>query len=228
MINNTSAFIKYTLCAILIAFAFGNPSFAQREVRDGAVIDHNAEKIVKSIAKKLSDDSPLSFDFVFQAKENEKVVLNEKGSFLSNGDKFRVIATSFEDYSDGKSVWHYLKSVNEVELSAVDDQGSMFNFSKMMTTYIESYRSKLIREQTVAGIVCNVIDLTAVKKSYVMKVRLIAAKNTNRISEMILYTSDNKVYTYNLNNYKGKRKVSDSDFTFPSDKYPKAQIVDLR
>ncbi|MDR0789781.1 MAG: outer membrane lipoprotein carrier protein LolA [Bacteroidales bacterium] len=220
--------MKSLFAIILTAFVFSFSSFSQREVKNGVVIDHNAEKIVKNISKKLKDDAPLSFDFVFSAKEGDKVSQTEKGSFLSNGDKFRVISTSFEDYSDGKSVWHYLKTANEVEVSSVDEQGSMFNFSNMISTYLKDFRPKLIKEQTKANVVYNVIDLTAVGKSFVIKVRLLAAKNTNRISEMTLYTQDDRVYTYTLSNYKAKLKTSLSDFTFQTDKYPKVQVVDLR
>ncbi|MDR1725742.1 MAG: outer membrane lipoprotein carrier protein LolA [Bacteroidales bacterium] len=201
--------------------------YGQREIKNGVVIDHNAEKIIKNITEKLSADTPISFNFMFKVKQTDKVTQSEKGSFLSNGNKFKIITDNFEDYSDGQTLWHYLKTTNEVEISDASEGGSMFNFSNMITSYLKDYRPKLIREETREKIAYNVLDLSPIKRGNVLKVRIIAVKSTNRISEMIIYTADN-VYSYTLSNYKTKQKTSAIDFTFPLKEHPNVQQVDLR
>jgi len=220
--------MKQVITIALTTFIFSIYSFGQRELKNGVVVDHDAEKIVKNIAKKLKEDSPMSFNFSFTAEDDDKISANEKGKFLSNGNKFKVMATDFEDYSDGTTVWHYIKTANEVEITNVEEGGSMFDFSNIISNYLQNFRPKLIREEKYESIICNILDLTPLKKSNIMKVRVFVAKNTNRIMKMQIYTSDNKIYTYILTNYQVKQNTSHSDFVFPKDKYPKVQEIDLR
>ncbi|MDR1847690.1 MAG: outer membrane lipoprotein carrier protein LolA [Bacteroidales bacterium] len=217
-------FITITLSILTISL----PAFSQREIKNGVVIDHTAEKIVKNIVGKLKSESPMSFDFTFKVIDDGKTIQEEKGSFLSNGDKFKVQTDNFEDYSDGTNIWHFFKAENEVEVSNVDDGGSMFNFPNLISTYIKDFRPKLIRQQQQGNLTYNILDLNPTKKSNIMKARITAEKNTNRISEIILYTADNRTYTYTLANYKVKLKPSAADFVFPKEKFPQAQIIDLR
>ncbi|MDR1005654.1 MAG: outer membrane lipoprotein carrier protein LolA [Bacteroidales bacterium] len=220
--------MKHLFSIALSSILFITSAFGQREMKNGVVIDHSAEKIVKNIAKKLKTDSPVAFNFTLKIQEEGKIVQNEKGAFLSDNDKYRVYTSAFEDYCDGKTLWHYIKAANEVEISNMDGGSSMFNFSNMISTYLNGFRPKLIREEKRPNGTMNILDLTATKINSVIKVRIVATANTNRISEMVIYTSDGKIYTYTISNYQTKQATLPTDFSFPTSKYPKVQSVDLR
>lgn len=215
----------YTLLILLIAFLY---SSAQTEIKNGVVVDHGAEKIIKQTVSKLKKDTPLSFSVDYDISNGTKTIEKGKASFLSSNDKYRVISTSFEDYCDGKNLWHYDKKNNEVELSEVEDGKSMFNFVKILDTYAKSFRPKLIRKDYLGKTQVNIIDLTPQKRSSVTKVRLWIATSSNVIVKMQVNINDGSKNTYSFSNYKSKVTTNNSDFTFPKTKYPKVKQVDLR
>lgn len=215
----------YTLLILLIAFLY---SSAQTEIKNGVVVDHGAEKIIKQTVSKLKKDTPLSFSVDYDISNGTKTIEKGKASFLSSNDKYRVISTSFEDYCDGKNLWHYDKKSNEVELSEVEDGKSMFNFVKILDTYAKLFRPKLIRKDYLGKTQVNIIDLTPQKRSSVTKVRLWIATSSNVIVKMQVNINDGSKNTYSFSNYKSKVTTNNSDFTFPKTKYPKVKQVDLR
>lgn len=215
----------YTLLILLIAFLY---SSAQTEIKNGVVVDHGAEKIIKQTVSKLKKDTPLSFSVDYDISNGTKTIEKGKASFLSSNDKYRVISTSFEDYCDSKNLWHYDKKSNEVELSEVEDGKSMFNFVKILDTYAKSFRPKLIRKDYLGKTQVNIIDLTPQKRSSVTKVRLWIATSSNVIVKMQVNINDGSKNTYSFSNYKSKVTTNNSDFTFPKTKYPKVKQVDLR
>jgi outer membrane lipoprotein-sorting protein len=202
--------------------------FSQKEIRNGVVIDHTAEKIVNNVVSRLKADSPLSFNFNYTITKGRKQIDKDKGSFLSFNDKYRVCCSSFNDYCNGKTLYHYVKSSNEVEVSDIEDGNSMFNFIKIINQYSKTYRSKLIKVDNVNNVACNVIDLVPMKKSNISRVRIYSNRTNNRLLKMIIYIIEGNTYTYSFSAYKAKTRTTVNDFTFPKNKFPKVKIVDLR
>ncbi len=215
----------YTILILLFAFLFAS---AQTEIKNGVVVDHGAEKIIKQTVSKLKKDTPLSFSVDYDISNGSKTTEKGKASFLSSNDKYRVISNAFEDYCDGKTLWHYDKKSNEVEITEVEDGKSLFNFVKIIDTYTKSFRPKLIRKDYLGKTQVNIIDLTPQKRSSITKVRLWIATSSNIIVKMQVNINDGSKNTYSFSNYKSKVTTNNSDFTFPKTKYPKVKQVDLR
>ncbi|MBR5254416.1 MAG: outer membrane lipoprotein carrier protein LolA [Bacteroidales bacterium] len=199
-------------------------TFAQREIVDGVVVDKQAQSIVDAVSKKVTTDSPMLISYTMTVKSGEKTIETQKGNLLSNGDKFRLIAQGFEDYCDGKNLWHYVKETSEVELSIIDQTNNIFNFPNTIKTYSKDFRPKLIREEDVN----YVIDLVPKKSTNVSKIRIVSNKSTNRIKEMIIYVRGGNTYVINFTSYKANQQVKTTDFSFPTQAYPNAEIIDLR
>ncbi|MCF0210918.1 MAG: outer membrane lipoprotein carrier protein LolA [Bacteroidales bacterium] len=216
------------ILSLILATCVLNALFAQTEVVNGVVVDHTAEKIVKNAVEKLQNDTPFSFSFAYNLSEQGEKAQKGSGTFLSNGNKYRVESSDFNDYCNGTTLWHYIKSNNEVEISDVEDGNAMFNFTKIINQYAKSYRPKLIRYESFNKVNCAIIDLTPKKSSSISKVRLWTAKNDNRILQMIIYVRGGTTYTYTFSNYKAKTTTTDEDFVFQKSKFPKAKVVDLR
>lgn len=215
----------YTILILLFAFLFAS---AQTEIKNGVVVDHGAEKIIKQTVSKLKKDTPLSFSVDYDISNGSKTTEKGKASFLSSNDKYRVISNAFEDYCDGKTLWHYDKKSNEVEITEVEDGKSLFNFVKIIDTYTKSFRPKLIRKDYLGKTQVNIIDLTPQKRSSITKVRLWIVTSSNIIVKMQVNINDGSKNTYSFSNYKSKVTTNNSDFTFPKTKYPKVKQVDLR
>lgn len=219
--------MKKFFAILLSVFLVGMLS-AQTEVKNGVVVDHTAEKIVSAATKKLKTDAPFSFSFSYNLAEKGQKAEKGTGTFLSNNNKYKIESTDFNEYCDGTTLYHYVKKSNEVEVSDVEDGQAMFNFTKIINQYANSFRPKLIRYETFNKTNCAVIDLTPKKSSSISKVRLWTAKADNRIMQMVINVYGGTTYTYTFTNYKAKATATNADYTFPKAKFPKVKIVDLR
>ena len=118
--------------AILVCLIFCLNGFAQRVIKNGVVVDYTAQKIVKNVVARVNADSPFSFNFSYNITQNKKVIEKDNGTFLSYNNKYRITSNIFNDYCDGKTLYHFVKKTNEVEVSEVEDGNSMFNFTSII------------------------------------------------------------------------------------------------
>lgn len=197
-------------------------SFGQREIKNGVVIDKQAEKIITNAGSKLKLESPISLTFSLNNKNKKKT---EKGNLIFSGNKYIVSYSDNKVFCDGKTVWVYQKETNEVNISNVEgSENEVLNISKFISEANNKFRSKLIREENGNYI----IDLLPKTKSEFSKVRLKINKQTSRISSMEVNYKGGNVYSYSISNYKTKVKIKDSGFAFSKKDYPTANLIDLR
>lgn len=215
--------MKKTLVFLICLFLI-NLSFAQKEIVNGVVIDKQAQKIVEAVSKKVTTDSPILISYTMAIKAGNKTLETQKGTLLSNGAKFQLKAQGFEDYCDGANYWHYVKETSEVELSVIDQTNNIFNFPNMIKTYSKDFRPKLIREEETN----YVIDLIPKKSTNVSKIRIVSNKTANRLKEMTIYVRGGNTYQITFSSYKPNQATKTNDFSFPTQTYPQAEIIDLR
>lgn len=213
--------MKKTL--LFIAFiSFALFSFSQREIKNGVVIDKQAEKIITNAGSKLKTESPISLTFSLNNKNKKKT---EKGNLTISGNKYIVSYSDNKVFCDGKTVWVYQKETNEVNISNVEgSENEILNITKFISEANNKFRSKLIREENGNYI----IDLSPKTKSEFSKVRLKINKQTSRIASMEVNYKGGNVYSYTISNYKTKVKIKDSGFAFSKKDYPTANLIDLR
>lgn len=211
--------LVFLVCIFFVIF-----SFAQKEIVNGVVVDKQAQKIVDAVSKKVKADSPMIISYTMTIKSGNKTLETQKGTLLSNGDKFQLKAQGFEDYCDGANYWHYVKETSEVELSVIDQTNNIFNFPNMIKTYSKDFRPKLIREEETN----YVIDLIPKKSTNVSKIRIISNKTTNRLKEITIHVREGNTYQITFSSYKPNQQVKATDFSFPTQAYPNAEIIDLR
>lgn len=215
--------MKKTLVFLICLFLI-NLSFAQKEIVNGVVIDKQAQKIVEAVSKKITTDSPILISYTMAIKAGNKTLETQQGTLLSNGAKFQLKAQGFEDYCDGANYWHYVKETSEVELSVIDQTNNIFNFPNMIKTYSKDFRPKLIREEETN----YVIDLIPNKSTNVSKIRIVSNKTTNRLKEMTIYVRGGNTYQITFSSYKPNQATKTNDFSFPTQIYPQAEVIDLR
>ena len=220
--------MKKALVLSICLFVFTGLALPQRVKENGVVVDKTAQRIVEKIIAEIKADSPFRVSFTMTTRNNGKETTSLSGTLLSNGSKFTLISSEYEDYCDGRNVWHFVKSNNEVELSTVDDENNALNIAGLMERYAKDYRPKLIREENRGNGILNIIDLVPKGKSAIAKIRIASDQKTNRLKEMTINIREGNTYTYKFHKYETKVKLGDNDFVFPKSKYPKAEIIDLR
>lgn len=220
--------MKKAFVLSICLFVFAGLALPQRVKENGVVVDKTAQRIVEKIITEIKADSPFRVTFTMSTKNKGKETASLSGTLVSNGNKFTLISPEYEDYSDGKNVWHFVKNNNEVELTQVNDENNVLNIVGLIERYAKDFRPKLIREEKRGNSIVNIIDLIPKGKSSIAKIRIASDKNTNRLKEMTINIREGNTYTYIFNKYETGIKVRDNDFVFPKNKYPKAEIIDLR
>ena len=52
--------------------------FSQREIKDGLVIDKQAQKLINDVSSKLKTESPISFNFTQKSKQSTETGTDRK------------------------------------------------------------------------------------------------------------------------------------------------------
>lgn len=146
------------------------------------------------------------------------------------GNKYKVSMDGMEIYSDGRTVWNYDRSANEVTVNSVDVNGNGMTPQKLLTNfYDKDFYYKYNGEKKVGGKTMQEIELTPTDKNKPFhKVYLLVDKNGKSISSARFLEKTGGRYSYTITSLKGSASVKDSDFTFDKSKHPGVEVVDLR
>ena len=146
------------------------------------------------------------------------------------GNKYRVSFGGQEIFSDGKTVWNYDKSSNEVTINDVDASASSVTPQKLFTDFYDKDFLYILNGEKKSGSkTLQEIEMTPTDKSKNFhKVYLQVDKDTKTIySTKVLENGGNR-YTYTVSNMKTNSPVADNQFLFDKSKYPGVEEVDLR
>lgn len=209
-------------------FAFVLAAFA---VNAQTKSDPDAKKILDAVSAKFRTFKSPQASFTYQIENAQgKVLSSKKGSVNMRGNKYKVVMSGMELFSDGRTSWSYDKSANEVTVSGVDLGGSAMTPQKLFTNfYDKDFLYKLNGTKKVGGKTVQEIEMTPTDKTKPFhKVYVLVDKSTNTIySARFLEKSGNR-YSYTINSMNPNATVSDATFVFDKNRYPGVEIVDLR
>lgn len=216
--------MKKILIALLLLSGINSTTYAQ--------VDAKATAILAGVSKKFKTYDIVKTDFVFtlespqnNAKETQQGTLYVK----SKANKYKVVMTSQDMISDGKSQWTYLKKDKEVQVATVDNSSDALNPAQIFTLYEKGFKYGYTGEKKVGNKVYQMIDLSPLdtKKTY-FKVRLGIDKVARQIASVLIFDKNGNKYTYAVKTFVPNVKVPESTFAFDAKKYPGVEIVDLR
>lgn len=216
--------MKKLFSAIMVVLSISTATYAQTDAK--------AKAILAEVSKKYKSYTVIKTDFTFTL-ENQKAGVKDvqQGTLFAkaSSNKYKVLMTNQDLYSDGKSNWTYLKKDKEVQVSAVDNSGDALNPAQIFTMYEKGFKYIYTGEQKVGGKTYQMIDLSPTDtKKAIFKVRLSVDKAAKQISNAVLFDKNGSKYTYKVKNFVPNVKVADSDFAFDTKKFPGVEVVDLR
>ncbi|NPA44438.1 MAG: outer membrane lipoprotein carrier protein LolA [Chlorobi bacterium] len=215
---------------LLITFlSFNFFAFSQVELNK----DPEAKKILDAVTKKIESYNTLRFKFEYTI-DNRQNDFKEthKGYAFLKGNSYKIIIPETEIFSDGKTVWTYMKKSNEITITEPDPkEQSIFNPAKLFTLYKEGFKYLLIGEEIIDNVKYKVIDLFPEKtaESQYSKIRIKINSNKNEIYAIETYGKSgvNSYLTIKSTDY--NIKIVDDLFTFNENKYPEnIEIIDMR
>lgn len=193
--------------------------------------DPAAKKVLDAVSAQFKKFKTVQAAFTLKVEDAKgKLQGSKKGTVSMKGAKYRVSITGQEIFCDGKNVWTFDKSANEVSLTTLDPSGSGLTPQKLFTNfYDKDFLYKLNGEKKEGSRSLMEIELTPTDKNKnFFKVYLWIDKKLNTIySTSILEKSGNR-FSYTMNTMKGNANLSDALFAFDKTKYPGVEVVDLR
>jgi len=193
--------------------------------------DPAAKSILDAVSAKFKTYKAPQASFTYKVENVQgKALSTKKGTVIMKGNKYKVKMDGMEIISDGKTVWNYDKSSNEVTVNNVDASGSAMTPQKLLTNfYDKDFYYKYNGEKKEGTRKLQEIELTPTDKSRPFhKVYLLVDKATNSIYSAKFLEKTGGRYSYTITSLKGSVTSSDKDFTFDKSKHPGVEVVDLR
>jgi outer membrane lipoprotein carrier protein len=207
---------------VFLFFAFTQLSFAQQ--------DPKARQILDAMSKKYQAMKAFRATFV-QTLENTsaKIKENMEGDITVSGNKFRLKMSGQEVINNGSTIWTYMKSENEVNISENDPNEQDMSPDKIYSMYKKGYKYVYLNDEKVNGEVCNVIELTPEDKSNpVFKVRMNISKKDNSVKSWKMFKNNGNRYTFTIKQFTPNAPVDANTFAFDKAKYKGVKVIDLR
>ncbi len=134
-----------------------------------------------------------------------------------------------EIYCDGKTIWTYDKSSNEVTITKVDPTSDALSPQKLFTNfYDKDFLYKVNGEQKMGTKTLVEIEMTPVDKTRNFhKVYLYVDKKTHLISSGKVLEKNGNRYIYTMDSLNGNAGLTDASFTFDKSKHPGVEEVNL-
>ena len=102
--------------------------------------DPAAKQMLDAVSAKFKTFNSVQAGFSYKVEDAKgKTMSTKTGTVWMKGNKYRVSFGGQEIFSDGKTVWNYDKSSNEVTINNVDASGSALhprNYLPIFTTKI--------------------------------------------------------------------------------------------
>lgn len=210
------------ITAVLTVFSIG--SFAQSN-------DPAAKKILDGVSAKFKSFKSVLANFTYRVENTAgKTISSKKGTVTMKGPKYRISFGDQEIWCDGKTVWSYDKSSNEVTVSKAESAAGTITPQKLFTDfYDKDFLYKLNGDKKQGKKTLQEIEMTPTDKSKAFhKVYVLVDKNAQTLySTKVLETSGNR-YDYTVNSLKTNLNTADSQFVFDKSKYPGVEEVNLQ
>lgn len=193
--------------------------------------DPEAKKILDAVSAKFKTYKAPQASFTYRVENTQGKALSTKtGSVVMKGNKFKVAMDGMEIFSDGKTVWNYDRSANEVTINNLSESGGGMTPQKIFTNFYDKDFYYKKNGQTKQGKKTLVeVELTPTDKTRPYhKVYVLIDKAANTIYSAKFLEKSGSRYSYTVNSIKPSATVSDSDFVFNKSKYPGVEVVDLR
>lgn len=216
--------IYMSLVAVLLAttMLYAQPAGMGKSDPDG-------KKVLDAVSAKFKTYKSVQAKFLLKIENAAGKNLGTKtGSVYMKGNKYRVSVPGQDIYSDGKNVWTYDRSSNEVTINKIDPSANSITPQKLFTNfYDKDFLYKLNGVVKQAGKSMQEVELTPIDKTKAFHKVLLYVTNGVINTTKIFEKTGNR-YTYSINNMATNGAIAESMFIFDTRKFPGVEVVDLR
>jgi outer membrane lipoprotein carrier protein len=192
--------------------------------------DPAAKQILDQASSKIKSFKSIVAVFTLQIQDAQGASQGtKKGTVDLMGNKYHVQITGQEIFCDGKTMWTFDKSANEVTVTKVDPASGSITIQKLLTNfYDKDFLYKLNGEQKIGTKTVSEIELTPIDKTQNFhKIYLYVDKKSHLVSSGKLLDKNGNRYIYTINSLNGNAKLTDASFIFDKSKHPGVEEVNL-
>lgn len=210
------------ICSILLVLFLG----AKQDPKN--INDPNAKLLLDAITKNYKTYSSVQVNFTILTEFPQGKKDTKSGQVFLKADKYKIILGNQEVYCDKKSVWTFLKDINEVQINDYEPSKSEITPVNMFTIYQTDFNYTMNGSEVINNVTHKIVDLVPKDKTKpYFKVRM-WVDNKNNIKRVKIFDKNGTRYTYTVNSMQTNIKLDDTTFIFDASKHPGVHIEDLR
>ena len=214
--------MKKYLALLALSASLVSAASAQQDPKAGKILDQMSAKYQAMKAFRANFTQTLENDA-------SKVKENLSGDITVSGQKFRLKISGQEVINNGQTVWTYMKSENEVNISDYEPEEQEVSPSQIYTLYKKGYKYAYVQEAKEGGEVVDVIELSPEDRNNpVFKVRLKVSKADKSVKSWQMFKKNGNRYTFKINKFIPNVPVDATTFNFDKSKYKGIKVIDLR
>jgi len=220
--------IKSIVFACLV---WGGMLTAQAQSNSIGKNDPDAKKVLDALTVKLKSYNAIQANFSLKVEDSKgKLQGTKSGLAYVKGNKYHISITGQEIFSDGKDIWTYDKSANEVTITKSDPSAKTISLEKIFTNfYDKDFLYKLNGESKAGARTLQEVELTPVDKTKSFyKVLLYIDKTLHTMVTVKWFEKGGNRYILDTNKLNGNAPLTDGQLAFNKAKYPGVEEVDLR
>ncbi len=219
--------MKKVFFATCILFACQASTNAQNNSLGSS--DPEAKKILDAVSAKMKTYKAIQATFTLKIEDSKGASQGSKsGTAYVKGNKYHVIITGQEIFCDGKNIWTYDKSANEVTITKFDPAANGLTQKLFTNFYDKDFLYKLNGGKKMGTKTVQEIEMTPIDKTKnIFKIYLYIDKATKTVYSSKMLDKSGNVYTYTVNTLKNNATIADASFAFDKSKYPGVEVVDL-
>lgn len=187
--------------------------------------DKKARTILDEVSAKTKAYKTIRIEFTYKM-ENKAQNINDsfKGVLISKGESYKLSFSGQEIFSNGKTVWTYLKDANEVQINNVSKEDDSFTPNNLLSSYNENFKARLLEETSKQ----QIIELIPIQKKNFNKVRVTIERARKIVSSITIFDKNGSTYTYTVNKFETDLPFTDSMFVFKAGEHPGVEEIDMR
>lgn len=193
--------------------------------------DPLAKALLRKVSAKYKSYNTISAEVSLQIENNQgKNLSSQKGNLLLKGSRYYLKMNEDVSFSDGSNIYNFDKDANEVQITKANPQDNLITPQKLFTNfYDKDYLYRILEEKKMGSVSVKVVELTPTDKTLpFFKVLLNINDNTNQIVSAQVFDKSGNRYLYKIESMKTNQPVAESQFTFSKNRFPGAEVVDLR
>lgn len=190
-----------------------------------------AKDILDKVSAKMKTFTTVQADFV-STMENLQDNIKEtlKGTIKLKGNMYKLEISGTEIFTDGKTMWTYLKDANEVNISEPDpNDDSSLNPAKIFKIWESDFKYKFVKESFEKALALYEIDLYPINKDKTYsRITLKIDKDKLTIASIKYVGKEGNNYTIDIQKFTPNNPFTDNLFTFDEKAHPGVEKIDMR